>query len=168
MQDIADAIYAEIDRLHKLAETMQGIWMRNVAERELNRDYSDKKNIERTNYQLSVELNGLTFRVRWHEVRFIKCGNKTIRLSKSLAVPESGKHTPAQFKKASAWEAQLIERIEDGLSEIRNQVKHLAKAHNSVVWASKKGRSPIKTTNIIDRVERSPQTIKAIKDSMKS
>ena len=167
MQAIVDAIYEEIDGLYKKTEAIQGVWRRAIAEREFNRDYSDKRNIESTNYEMRVEFVGFSFRVRWHEVRFVKNGNKTLRLIKSIAVPESGKYKASQFGKAQEWELLLVTRMEDALSEIRYQLKHLGKAHNAVVWASKRSKQKIKTIEIKHRVEKTNRSIKAIKESLK-
>lgn len=167
MQKVIDCIYEEIDELFKMAETLHRVWMRNVAKREVERDYSDRNNIERTGYQLRVEPNGISFRIRWYEVRFVKRGEKLIRLTKSMAIPESGKYNRGQFKKASEWELSLITTIEDGMSDIRYKLKHLGKAHSSAVWASKRDEHKVQTKQLIERVERSTETIKSIKDSLK-
>lgn len=168
MQDITDAIYTEIDSLFKVAESIRNVWMRAVAQRELNRNYSDWKNVENTNYELRIEQYGYTFRVRWHEIRFVRNGSKTIRLVKSLPIPVCGKYSASQFKKADEWEATLIRRMEDNYADIRYQLKHLSKAHCAIVWAAKKSQSELVVSDIASRVTRTTKTIQSIKESMKS
>ncbi|MBE4035128.1 conjugative transfer protein MobI(A/C) [Vibrio parahaemolyticus] len=168
MQKVADAIYDEIDDLYRKANILLGMWMRSVAEREFNRNYSDYNNRESTHYEVRLEFSGINFKIRWFEFQFVKRGSKTLRISKSVHTPESGKLKMSQFKSADEWELRLIEQLESAFGTIRHQLKYLAKAHNSIVWAAKVNKTPLEVKHIKDRVERSHRSIKSIKESMKS
>ncbi|BBM67867.1 hypothetical protein VA249_45130 (plasmid) [Vibrio alfacsensis] len=166
MQKLIDGIYEKIDELYKKSSILQGSWMRQVAEREYNRSYVDKKNLEKTNYQLRIELSGFTFRIRWFEIQFVKNGTKTLRLAKAIAVPELGKYKMSQFPKAQEWELFLIEKFEEEYALVRNQLKHLGKAHQSIVWASKSSNETLETKEIKYRVTKPTKTIKSIKETL--
>ncbi|MFH4753694.1 conjugative transfer protein MobI(A/C) [Vibrio alginolyticus] len=168
MQKVADAIYDEIDDLYRKTDILLGMWMRSVAEREFNRNYSDDNNRESTHYELQIDFTGISFRIRWIEFQFVKSGSKTLRLTKAINAPENGTHKLSQFKKAEQWELRLIEQLEPAFGTIRHQLKYLAKAHNSIVWAAKVNKTPLEVKQIKDRVERSHRSIKSIKESMKS
>ncbi len=166
MQTLIDGIYEKIDELYKKSSILQTAWMRQVAEREYNRSYADKKNPEKTNYQLRIEFSGFTFRIRWFEIQFVKNGAKTIRLSKAIAAPVSGKCKMSQFSKAQGWELFLIEKFEEEYALVRNQLKHLGKAHQSIVWASKSSSETLETKEIKYRVTKPTKTIKSIKEAL--
>ncbi len=164
---MADAIYEEIDALYVKTDILLGMWMKSVAEREFNRNYSDYNNRESTHYELQIDFTGISFRIRWIEFQFVKRGSRTLRLTKAINTPENGIHKLSQFKKADEWELRLIEQVESAFGTIRYQLKHLAKAHNSIVWAAKVNKTPLEVKQIKDRVERSNRSIKSIKESMK-
>ncbi|NOI32003.1 conjugative transfer protein MobI(A/C) [Vibrio coralliilyticus] len=166
MQSVVEAIYDEIDELYGKADILYSTWMKSVAEREVNRSYTDINNREKTSYELRVEFNGVCFRIRWLEVQFVKRGNKTLRLTKNITCPESGKHKMSQFKKGDEWELRLIEMLEESLSQIRYKLKHLMKAHSSIVWASKPNKQPLVTKEMKDRVERKVRSMKKVKESL--
>lgn len=166
MQTIINAIYQEIDDLYSLSEALHGVWASSIAEREFNRNYSDSKNVERTNYQLRIEFNGITFRIRWFEVKFVRNGSRTIRISNAISIPESGRCKKNQFSKAQDWELLIIERMEDSFVRIRNQLKHLGKAHNSIIWASKSSNETLEVKEIKYRVSKNTRSIKAAKEKL--
>lgn len=168
MQKVIDAIYEEVDELYNTADVIQGSWMRSIAERELNRNYTDIANRESTNYELRIEFTGISFRIRWIEYQFVKRGSKTIRVTRNVSMPESGKYKMSQFKKADEWELIIIGHIETAVAPIRYKLKHLGKAHNSIVWASKQDkRNQLQVREIKDRVERKVRSIKSIKESLR-
>ncbi|EOX3447525.1 conjugative transfer protein MobI(A/C) [Vibrio cholerae] len=167
MQKIIDAIYDEIDGLYTHAEMLRNSWMHKVAEREMKRTYIAGQATEKTTYEMRVEFSGISFRIRWLEVGFIRTGGRTIRLTKSIACPDSGRYKMSQFKKANEWELLLIDTIEQSMGNVRVKLKHLGKCHNSVVWADKVNKKPTITTKEMKyRVERKDRSIKKIKQSM--
>ena len=167
MQQVADAIYEEIEKLYGQADMLHGIWMKSVAEREVNRSYTDINNRESTNYELRVEFNGIGFRLRWIEIQFVRRGSKTLRLTKNITCPENGKYKKSQFKKAEEWELLLINKVEESLCQIRYKLKHLMKAHSSIIWASKLNKQPLVTKDMKFRVDRKVRSIKDIKQSLR-
>lgn len=166
MEKIRDAIYEEIDSLYNVAVGVQTTWMKKVAEREVNRDYSDKNNMERTSYELRVEFKGCSFTLRWLHIQFVKRSGKTIRVVKSIAIPENGKYKLSSFKYANEWEQEYISQIEDVLAPIRVQLKHLMKAHQSILYADKAGRKELTSIEIKDRVEVNSNSIQQFKKNI--
>lgn len=132
MEKIRDEIYAEIGCLYETAMTIHRGWMKKVARRELDRVGDVKLKTEKTIYELRLEFSGPSFVIKWNKVSFVRNNNKPIRLVRSLAVPNNG-----IYKEAEGWELALIMQAESALAPIRQQLKHLMKAHRSIVWASK-------------------------------
>ncbi|EKA5636006.1 hypothetical protein OKZ62_001910 [Vibrio navarrensis] len=167
MQSAFEAIYKELDGIYNKAETIYSVWASEVARREVNRNYKEIKNRESTNYELRLEFTGPSFRMRWLEVSFVRNGSKVIRLTKAIKATESGKHKLSQFKNADEWELLLIKRVEDAFGIFRPQVKHLMKAHQSLIMAAKLGNQKIETIEMKDRVESRKRSIKEIKESLR-
>lgn len=165
MREIQNAIYTELDMLYDEAKLYLEIWMTRVAKRELQRK-NNPANKERTNYYLALEFNGLAFRPRWFRVQFVKNGQRTLRLSKSLSVPKNNQYSIAQFKYAEDWELDLIEEVEEGLSIVRKKVALLMKAHQSIIGAAKIDNEPLIVSSCKERVEVTTQSIAKIKESI--
>lgn len=137
MEKIRDEIYAEIGRLYETATTIHRGWMKKVARRELDRLEDVKLKTEKTIYELRLEFSGPSFVIKWNKVSFVRNNNKPIRLVRSLAVPNNGIYKEVSFKEAEGWELALIMQAESALAPIRQKLKHLMKAHRSIIWASK-------------------------------
>lgn len=164
MKQVQTQIYRVIDGLYEEAVRLQMMWMKRVAERECLRSTRTDINDETTAYELRVEFNGAAFNVRWLHIQFVRRGTQTVRLSKSIAVPESGRYKITKFKHASEWELDLINSVESSLADIRYQMKHMMKSHQALIWASKIYPSnEIKSVAIKTRVEPSPYSIKKFK-----
>ncbi|OEF08217.1 hypothetical protein A1QK_06485 [Vibrio genomosp. F10 str. 9ZD137] len=129
-------IYRDLDDLYEETKFIFESWMRNIAEKEVRRSQrGDKK--ERTNYQLSFEFHGSSFRIRWIYVRFVKNGERIIRIAKPLAIPRSHCYSKSKFKHAELWELDLICKIEEVLYPIRVKKSALMKAHQTLLRANK-------------------------------
>ncbi|NGZ66580.1 hypothetical protein G6Z92_06220 [Vibrio aestuarianus subsp. cardii] len=160
---IRDAIYAQIDAEYELARAVQELWMRKVAERELSRKKDASRRDESTNYEFRLEFNGASFNCRWIRVQFVKRGTKTIRVTKSIAIPKDGKYKISQFKYANEWESNIISQMEEALWPIRNSTKHLMKAMINVRYGAKSSGITLDSIAISDRVSPTTQSIQAYK-----
>ncbi|GAD91274.1 hypothetical protein VHA01S_080_00140 [Vibrio halioticoli NBRC 102217] len=165
MQEIQTAIYNEIDKLYDEAKFYLEFWMTKVAKREVQR-VNNKSNREYTNYSLSLEFSGVAFRSRWFRVQFVRNGDKTIRLSKSIAVPRNNIYSKSNFKYADDWEVELIEQVEFGLGPIRNKLKLLMKAHQNILLATKNDKTPLLALPCRERVNVTTRSIAKIKESL--
>lgn len=167
MEKIRDEIYAEIDRMYETAMTIHRGWMKKVARRELDRVGDVKLNTEKTNYELRLEFSGSSFVIRWNKISFVRNNDKPIRLVKSIAVPNNGIYKEINFKEAESWDLALIMQAESALGPIRQQLKHLMKAHRSIVWASKViGSDEIEVKLMNSRVTVPDYSIKKFKNQM--
>lgn len=166
LDEIRDMMYKQIDELYMEACIIQELWMRKVAERELSRKNDPARKTEETNYEFRLEFNGTSFRCRWMNIKFVRNGNKLIRVVKSLAVPEGGKYKMSQFKKADRWELEIIEQMEEPLARIRNTTKHLMKALVSLQYAAKAKGKKLKPIPIKERVTPTTHSIKKFKSQL--
>ncbi|CAH0543272.1 conjugative transfer protein MobI(A/C) [Vibrio marisflavi] len=166
MDEIRDEIYQKIDQLYGEAVHIQRVWMKQVAEREINRTYRENKKSESTNYEFRIELSECSFSLRWFRVQFFKSGNKTNRIRKAIAIPASGKYKATQFRYAEDWELQSILQMEDVLSNIRVKVKHLMKMHHLAIAVSNVDNNKLITIPIKERVELPPYSIKKFKEQL--
>lgn len=166
MKDIQASIYQNLDELYEEAKVYIEIWMRKVAERELSRK-QHTINKESTNYNLALEFNDVSFRLRWFHYQFVKTGSKTIRVTKSVAIPESLKYSASQFKYAEPWELELINQVEDAAYIIRHKVQNLMKMHRLLITGSKFVKEPLTITPSKDRVTKSTQSIKKYKEQLR-
>jgi hypothetical protein len=153
-------LYKRIDLIYEAVCDAQAGWMKRVALSEVNRT----SNEERTHYELRVEYSGPSFVIRWCHFQFVRHGNKKTRVVKSLAIPENGKYKKSQFKKAQPWELDLIMAIEESISPYRVQLKHLMKAHQSIMYLSKSSGRTIKAVPIKERVTKPNYSIANFKD----
>lgn len=154
-EGMRDEVYKRIDLIYDAICDAQSIWMKRIAIQEVNRTSHD----ERTSYEMRVEFTGPSFVVRWLHFQFVRHGNKKTRIAKAISIPDNGKYKKSQFKKAQEWELDLITGIEETISSYRVQLKHLMKAHQSIIYAAKASDRPIKTIPIKNRVEKQNHTI---------
>ncbi|WP_305372796.1 conjugative transfer protein MobI(A/C) [Photobacterium leiognathi] len=164
MEEIQQSIYKIIDLHYRDAVDVLTLWMRVISKRELN--YERTK--EKANYELRVEPHGVGFRIRWFHIKFTKNNHKLIRIAKSIPVPENGRYGKEKFKYAEPWELELIQQAEDEFSGIRYELKHLLKAHQSILYASKSnlGNEPLSGILLKDRTEITKPTFSEIKQSL--
>lgn len=87
---------------------------------------------------------------------------------KAIKEPESGRYDKYSFKKANDWELELIMYAEVEFAPIRNKVKHLMKAHRSILHAAKAGNIKVEVKPQVTRVEKTELTISSIKKRMTS
>lgn len=168
VQAIIDEIYNEIDRLYYESRSVYERWMTLMARREVDRKNRRLEHDERTNYELKLEFKENSFSVRWLSVMFIR-NQKTGRsqkIYKSVAVPVNGSYGRTKFPKASEWELEVILHAEEVLGPIRNQIKHLMKAHQSIIYACKSGHVNIEIKPLVTRVEKTELTIASIKERL--
>jgi hypothetical protein len=154
-EGMRDEIYKRIDLIYYAVCDTQSAWMKRVAIQETNRDSYD----ERTNYELRVEFSGSSISIRWLYYRFVLRGNNKVRVLKSISIPENGKYEKYQFKHAQDWELDIITGIEEAISPYRVQLKHLMKAHQSIIYAAKASNRPINPIPIKNRVEKQSHSI---------
>lgn len=83
-----------------------------------------------------------------------------------MSLPRTGKYTKAQFKAASEWELNLILEVEGHLNPIRNQLKHIMKAHYAIGNSVKASGDKFKAIKMKDRVTPSTVSIKHYKEKM--
>ena len=164
MEKIQQSIYEIIDLHYRDAVDVLTLWMRVISKRELN--YERTK--EKVNYELRVEPHGVGFRIRWFHIKFTKNNHKLIRIPKSIPVPENGRYGKEKFKYAEPWELKVIQQVEDELCGIRYELKHLLKAHQSILYASKSnlGNEPLTGILLKDRTEITKPTFTEIKQSL--
>lgn len=165
-EEVRASIYKKIDELYDSAKIIQELWMRKIAQRELSRKDDASRREESTSYEFRLEFNGPTFVCRWIEVRFVRNGNRTTRLTKSIAVPRDGKYKSSQFKRAEDWELTIIEQMEEALSKIRNTNKNLMKAVIYVQYAAKANGEKLKPVPIKERVTPTSHSIKKFKSQL--
>lgn len=167
MQNTRDEIYRCIDENYMAAVSVQRAWANAIAKREVGRKYTSRRNTESTNYHFKIEFNGSSFKLRWFNVKFVWRNGKKIRISKHIVLPKSGRYSISQFKYADDWELEIIEKVEENLCGVRNQVKHLMKAHQSLVWAAKCNggvfHNAFETIPMKDRVEPTPYSVQEFK-----
>lgn len=160
VESLRDEIYKRIDLIYDAICDAQSVWMRMVAKAEVNRTSMD----ERTNYELRIGFSGPSFVVKWYSFQFVRHGNKQTRVMKALAVPESGKYTQSQFKRAQAWELDLINSIEESISPYRVQLKHLMKMHQTMLHLGKTSNRPVTAIPINERVTKPSYSISDYKN----
>ena len=169
MQKLLDDIYKEIDNLYYESRTVYEKWMTIIAERELARTNNSLDGKESTNYELRLEFTESSFRCRWFKVEFFR-HHTTKKLTKNyvaLEVPEDGIYKKGKFRKASDWEIELIMYAEAEFGPIRKTIKHLMKAHQSILYAAKAGNKKVTAKPQVTRVEKTPLTIGLIKHQLK-
>lgn len=170
MKEIQEAIYKKIDDLFDDAQYIIMVWMKEVAKREKNREGTALGREERTNYEFRIELSGPSFRLRWFNIKFVKRtgkGLKPLRVAKPVSLGEFDKVGIKKFPLAQDWELELIQNVEKHASEIRAQLKHLMKAHQSITYAAKAaGISDFKPVPIKQRVTITKYSISEFKQKM--
>lgn len=168
MQQILDGIYEELDSLYSKAMSLQEIWMRKIAEKEVSRRQRGMLGKEFTKFELRVEPNGQSFTVRWLSIRFVKHASRTkaTRIAKSISIPANGHYKKTQFKSADDWEIELCTNADAVLAQIRVQVKHLMRAHQSILLASKSAGINVQVKPQKERLSRTSVTIQKLKEKM--
>ena len=166
MNEIRDSIYRVIDELYRDSQMYQEIWMRKIAEREVNRSRQKGKSTEATNYELRLEMSGPSFRIRWMKVLFVRHGEKYTRVVKSIPVPESCQYKKKNFPKAEDWELEIILMIEEGMASVRKQLKHLMKSHQSLTYAAKEKGQSLEVLPLRSRIEPRNISIKMFKNNL--
>ncbi|MDE1237842.1 conjugative transfer protein MobI(A/C) [Vibrio aestuarianus] len=156
------AIQEDLDELYEESKYVFELWMRRVAEREVER-YRRKDRKEKTNYQLSLEFHGSSFRVRWIYVRFVKNNERIVRVAKPIAMPRNYKYGRSKFKYADPWEIELIEQIEEVLHLIRLKSSALMKAHQTLLKMNKSIDRCFECSTTKQRVKTTSQSISKYK-----
>lgn len=159
-ESLRDEIYKRIDLIYDAVCDAQSVWMKQVALTEVNRTSMEEK----TNYELRIEFSGPSFTIRWVSFQFVLHGNKKTRVVKGISIPESGKYTQSQFKRAQAWELDLINGVEESISPYRVQLKHLMKMHQTMLHLGKVSNRPVTAIPMKERVTKPSYSISDYKN----
>lgn len=125
--------------------------------------YRRRDRNEKTNYQLSLEFHGSSFRIRWIRIIFVKNNQRITRLAKPIVAPRNNKYCLSKFKHAESWEMELIESIEEVLYPVRVKKAALMKAHQNILKASKFLNVDIETSTSKQRVQPTSESISKYK-----
>ncbi|ELA9367431.1 hypothetical protein QUN99_003321 [Vibrio parahaemolyticus] len=166
-KSIQEAIYKQIDDEHESVRFVQMTWMRKIAQRELSRQNDTSRRTESTNYEFRVEYKGASFSCRWLRIKFVKRGQKVLRLVDSITIPKDDRYKREQFKYAEEWELEIIEQMEEALWQHRRVVKNLMKSHRHLLEASKYGNEKLTTIPLKSRVGEYTESIKKFKEKLK-